>query len=104
MKKITINLYSFNELSPEIQKKVLDDNRTINVNYNWHDFIYDNWKEKLTSFGFINPEIYFSGFYSQGDGACFDADIDLETVLKNAPEEYKKLILANNHIEFIVSR
>ena len=103
MKKITITLYSFNELPSEVQEKVIEDNRNINLDHNWYDFIYDNWKEKLTAFGFINPEIYFSGFYSQGDGACFDADIDLETVLKNAPEEYKKLILANNYIEFIIS-
>lgn len=102
MKQITINLYSFNELPKDIQRKVLDDNRTINVDHDWYDFIYDNWKEKLTAFGFIAPIIRFSGFYSQGDGACFDAAIDLETVLKqeDIPAEYKKLILAKDSVEF----
>ena len=46
MKKITITLYSFDELPPEVQEKVLDDNRTINVDYGWYDFVYDSWKEK----------------------------------------------------------
>lgn len=102
MKQITINLYSFNELSPETQKKVIEDNRNINLDHHWHDFIYDNWKKKLSSYGFIAPIIHFSGFYSQGDGACFDAAIDLETVLKqeDIPAEYKKLILAKDYIDF----
>lgn len=41
----------------------------------WYDFIYDDWKETLENAGFINPEIHFSGFWSQGDGACFDAAV-----------------------------
>lgn len=50
--------------------------------YVWYDFIVDCWIEKLESLGFMRPDIYFSGFYSQGDGACFDCkSIDNEKVL-----------------------
>lgn len=33
----------------------------------------ENFKEKLKKLGFKNIKIYYSGFSSQGDGACFEA-------------------------------
>jgi hypothetical protein len=33
--------------------------------------VIDDWKQILKALGFYNPEIFWSGFWSQGDGACF---------------------------------
>lgn len=53
---------------------VIDKHRDINVDmFEWWDCAYDDWKEKLTALGYDNPEIQFSGFWSQGDGASFTA-------------------------------
>lgn len=53
MKTVTINLYSFSELSKEVQVKVLSDLSSINVDHNWWEPIYDdaaNIGLKLTTF------------------------------------------------------
>lgn len=37
----------------------------------WYEHIYEEWQAELESMGFESPEINFSGFSSQGDGASF---------------------------------
>ncbi len=70
---IEIQLFNFNELSDKLKEKVIEKHRNFEVElYDWYDFMYEDWKAKLISIGFENPSIYFSGFYNQGDGACFD--------------------------------
>lgn len=84
MKTLTTTLYTFDELSEETQKKVLDNLRHTNVEdgFQWYDFVYEMWKEKLAAKGFIDAKIYFSGFWSQGDGACFDClEFDLDKLM-----------------------
>ncbi len=79
MKKVTVNLYTVDELSADIRQKVIDKHRYINVDYDrWYDFIEDKWLKELESLGYDDIKIYFSGFGSQGDGACFIANIDIE--------------------------
>jgi hypothetical protein len=80
---IKIDTYSINELSPEVKEQVISKNRDINVDYDgWHDFILEERKSQLESLGYIKPEILYSGFWSQGDGACFTGAVDLESWLK----------------------
>ena len=72
MKTVQIELFTFEELAPEVQKKVIEDNRYLNVEYfDWYHSIIEEWTAKLEEAGYMEPEILFSGFYSQGDGASF---------------------------------
>lgn len=96
MKTITIKktLYNFKE----VREKALEKNRYINVDYDWYCFTIDDYRDKLEKIGFINSKIYFSVFYYQGDGACFDAYVDIEKLLdylleikKLDEDEVKKL-------------
>ena len=48
----------------------------------WHEYTLDTWKQALASIGFESPEIEFSGFCSQGDGASFTAGIDAKLLLE----------------------
>lgn len=65
----------------EVKQKAIEKNFYINVDYpDWCDFILEDWKIKLEKIGFENINIYYSGFCSQGDGACFDADIDVDKI------------------------
>lgn len=65
----------------EVKQKAIEKNYYINVDYpDWGDFIIEDWKIKLKEIGFENINIYYSGFGSQGDGACFDADIDIDKI------------------------
>jgi hypothetical protein len=63
--------YKFDELSKETQEKAIDKNRDMNVNYDWWDCTYDDFKENNNEYFHID-RIYFSGFWSQGDGAMFE--------------------------------
>lgn len=77
MKTYILNSYSFDELSKDAQQIAIENNRQINVYDDfWFEWIIDDFKERLENIGFLNPKIYFSGFHSQGDGLCFDADIN----------------------------
>lgn len=59
----------------EVFEQAVENHRYINVeDIDWYDCIIFEWKEKLKKIGFINPEIFFDGFGSQGDGACFTCD------------------------------
>ena len=78
MRQIAVNVYKFDELSDEAKEKVLEKHRDINVDdSHWYEFTMEMWKEKLKEAGFDDAEIHFSGFWSQGDGACFDAKCDV---------------------------
>lgn len=75
MKTVEFKVYKFDELSKEVQDKVINKNRDINVDDDWHEFVTDDWMEEIIpSKGFNPKQIYFSGFWSQGDGAMFEYD------------------------------
>lgn len=65
----------------EVKEKAIEQNRYININdpY-WADFVIEDWKNDLDVIGFEDAQIYYSGFCSQGDGACFDANINVDKI------------------------
>lgn len=99
-----ITVYSIDDVlnMPELKQKVFENYHDFNVAFNdWHDFLLDDWKEKLESYGFVSPEIRYRGFWSQGDGASFTCDyVDIPVFLENFSNEInlrkkqKKLLLA----------
>ena len=75
MRTVSVNVYNYEELADDAKEKVLAEQRNANVRFNdWFELIIDAWKCSLEEFAFFAPRIYFSGFYSQGDGACFECD------------------------------
>jgi len=74
MKIIETKVYSFNELSEEAKEKAIENQRSNEyyLDYDWYEFVIENWTEKLNDIGFEDIKIYFSGFWSQGDGAMFE--------------------------------
>lgn len=53
----------------------------------WSEFMIDNWQQDLVEMGFGGPndipDIRFSGFWSQGDGASFECStVNLDRFLK----------------------
>ena len=84
-------LYTFKELlelekKKEISSAVMDKVRSWlkegNTGEGWFEYVYDKWNNALKQIGFTDPNIAFSGFWSQGDGASFTAGVDTETMLK----------------------
>lgn len=85
MQVIKIKTYKFDELSDEAKAKAIEAERNneYGITYGaWYDSVEWDWKDKLNKLGFNNVEIFFSGFWSQGDGACFTADVDTAKWLK----------------------
>lgn len=92
MKQVCIECRQYDEWEPEVQQKILEKYRDINVRYDdWYEGEFDYWatelekmgydilKEKLNSKGkkVRDIQIAFSGFWSQGDGASFTGDVDI---------------------------
>ncbi len=79
-------VYRFHELSEKAKERARDDRRSIELEYDWWEFVYEQAVETADMLGIKittkpvklvsgktrhDPCIYFSGFCSQGDGASF---------------------------------
>jgi hypothetical protein len=88
-KTIRTKVYQFDALSKEGKEKAIERLRDINVDYEWHDLTTDELTGELIAQGFNEARIMFSGFASQGDGACFTcSSIDFNKFLNG---KYKGL-------------
>ena len=73
MKTKTVNIYSFEELNESAKERAINNYRESDImSYDWYDFVYEDAKEIGKIMGIDIDKIYFSGFWSQGDGACFE--------------------------------
>ena len=92
-----------------VDPKLLEKHRDINVYDGWWDSTEEAFKEKMEAIGIGVERMYFSGFWSQGDGACFEGHLDdvplfLEKNYK--PEDYpmiRKLLDSGGTVKFSVS-
>lgn len=85
MRTVTKEIFKFEELLPDVQQKVIDNNRDWNVDHDWWQFAYDEiaemWKEKglgIDDHKKNNGPFYFSldrgwNFYATG---VYVADYD----------------------------
>lgn len=103
----------YSELSKEAQRRALVKYQETDPRFEWWDFTYDDWVEKLEGLGIHTsaPNIEFSGFYSQGDGASFIGKIELKgfmeahtLIRENHPELYLSSIgfNADPRAEYII--
>ena len=60
-----------------MNQTLIERHRHINVDHdNWYDFVYDAFTDDMERLGVAVGKIYFSGFWSQGDGACFEGAVE----------------------------
>lgn len=87
-------IYKFEELSKKSQARALEKYYNINTDYEWWDGIEEYFIETAKEKGFEVDKIYFSGFYSQGDGAMFEGKINNNIIEHIKPayrnENYKR--------------
>lgn len=66
----------FYDLPQDIKDKILDKYRDWNVKHiEWWDGVYDCFKADMEEIGIEVDRMGFSGFWSQGDGACFEGGV-----------------------------
>ena len=64
-------------MKSEQREQLLETHRYINVEHDeWWDCTYADFKEDMRRVGIDVTRMYFSGFWSQGDGACFEGGFD----------------------------
>jgi hypothetical protein len=54
-----------------MNQKLIEKHWDINIHEDWHEYTIEDFKERMTGIGIEVDRVYFSGFSSQGDGACF---------------------------------
>lgn len=66
------------QLSEERRERLIEKHRDGEVQFEWWDFTYEGFVERMGEIGVRTSaeEIYFSGFWSQGDGACFGGSVN----------------------------
>ncbi|OGP52437.1 MAG: hypothetical protein A3K30_05445 [Deltaproteobacteria bacterium RBG_13_51_10] len=98
--------FRVDELPEDVRQAVIDEYRDCNVDYEeWSESSIEDFKKKAENAGFDirtrteegfkgktyqKPAIYWSGFSSQGDGASFEADIDLNKYIRAHAEDLIK--------------
>lgn len=61
----------------QLNKETLERYRYVNVeDVEWWEYIFSDFEEDMSKLGVSVDKIYFSGFWSQGDGACFTGHIE----------------------------
>ena len=88
-------VFSFIELSKEGKEKAIENYYDISVGYDWWEIVEEDFKEQMNTKGFMISRIYFTGFASQGDGACFEGEmINLKRFLNSSKrqKEFKPFI------------
>ena len=91
MRTITIEkrFCQFEELNADQKEQVLNNHRYWNVEYlDWWDYIYEDAKTIAGLMGIDIDDIFFSGFWSQGDGACFTGSFSYNKGMVKKVKEY----------------
>jgi arginyl-tRNA synthetase len=66
----------FDALNETDKAKILDAHRDINVDFDWWDGVYEDFARDMEATGIKVRTMCFSGFWSQGDGACFEGYVN----------------------------
>lgn len=103
----TIKLYKYSELTGKARDKAREKLADWNTYDGWYQFTVDDFTERLESYGFTNPEINFSGFWSQGDGLSFtsgriDFDKLWDHLIVSQPVQKRKRFFIENLLVKIV--
>jgi hypothetical protein len=72
MRVVETRVYTFEELSATSKEVAIENHRDVNTYDGWWEPVYEGLTERAEQAGFSVGNIYFSGFWSQGDGAMFE--------------------------------
>lgn len=88
MRTIETTIYTFDELSDSAKQKALDHYRYYDVQHDWWEWTYEDFisQAALKGYAVQAKDIHFTGFGSQGDGACFAGSV------RKTPEETLALL------------
>jgi hypothetical protein len=74
-----ITLYSFSELPDDIKIGLIQD---FEIDHEWDDPVIQTIEQEAEEIGINNFDVYYSGFWSQGDGLSFIGTLSEDLVEK----------------------
>ncbi len=90
MRTEALRIYTYEELSDEAKAKARDWYRK-NDDNEYSEFVIDDAKEVAALMGWEIDKVYYSGFWSQGDGACFEGTLRYNKGCAKLVESYAPL-------------
>ena len=81
MRVVETKIYTFEELAEDSKQTAIENHRDVNTYDGWWEPIFEGITEQAEQAGFHVGNIYFSGFWSQGDGAMFEYTTVGDTLL-----------------------
>ncbi len=110
MKEVIVKTYEYKELDTKVQERVRNWYREncMDGDTFWSDCVTEDFSTILKMCGWTETNFYWSGFCSQGDGACFDGiwhgyDVDPDKLAKDCPDEAECIAICRQ-IKEIVTR
>ena len=88
MQTKVIETYGIEELEGRAKENALAWLRKDSTDYDWYDSVFEDAKKCASILGIEIDDIYFSGFYSQGGGACFNGRFSYAKGWKKALKAY----------------
>ena len=82
-----ISTYTYQQLNDEAKEQAKQWWYEHGAEHEWWEFTYEDFKREGYELGFVIDKFGFSGFYSQGDGACWEGKVDVATWLKTHTED-----------------
>ena len=102
--------FRFEELSDSAQQKVREKYHHWVHGHEWWDVVYEDFILTAEKLGFTieKDRIHFSGFWSQGDGACFSGYFrspkeSAHTMLKEAGWDDKELLALADRVDLLIA-
>jgi hypothetical protein len=87
---IEVEVFEFDQLTKKERNRLLREECQTLAEIWSPDVVVAEFTEKIASIGFSDVEVFYSGFGSQGDGACFDATVDIGKVCKHLEIPYSE--------------
>ena len=81
MRIVETKVYTFEELAESSKQTAIENHKDVNTYDGWWEPIFEGITEEAEQAGFHVGNIYFSGFWSQGDGAMFEYTTVGDTLL-----------------------
>lgn len=90
--KVCVRVFQFDELNDDAKERARQWWLKDGLPYQWWDYVFDDAKEIGKLMGIEIDDIYFRGFGSQGDGACFEGTYSnrpgsVKTIKEHAPTD-----------------
>ena len=87
-----MNTIKYQDLPEDRKEQIRNKHREAGLYDDWWEYVYEDAKEIGKQFGLFIDDVLFSGFWSQGDGACYKGSLRFkECDERDLPEEVREV-------------